>query len=339
MPVQPTTSASSSSGLGSVLGSRTSRPGTSRSGSYYSARAPPVNDLHPPVVSLPSPDVADNRWMLQPPPKASVMSGKERATHRSRSGSGASSRVELSLQRQLSTRQLLHRLDRGPTQELPSLSPQGSHTDLLSPQPRHRSRTPQARPPSAASASRPKRRDTAVALNRSDTADSHRSSDTRGRATPTASRTVSVRQSRPVLSTVVSSGSGEHDLAPHPQSSDENTLPGMPEAAHYRFATQSSDSLPAARPTARRAPLTSSDLSSLNCLQDTVSPRALLTSRFISAPLVEAKIRLPPSNDDLAASARDEWSARTQWDEPVRAPFDSRGVVERDPRLRWSVDF
>jgi hypothetical protein len=25
--------------------------------------------------------------------------------------------------------------------------------------------------------------------------------------------------------------------------------------------------------------------------------------------------------------------------EPLRAPFDSRGVVERDPRLRWSVDF
>ncbi|KAJ4332363.1 hypothetical protein N0V95_009676, partial [Ascochyta clinopodiicola] len=172
--LQPTTSGSSSSRLGSVLGYRNSRPGTSRSGSYYSARAPPVNDLHPPVVSLPSPDVADNRWMLQPPPKASVMSGKERATHRSRSGSGASSRVELSLQRQLSTRQLMHRLDRGQTQELAPMTPTGSYTDLVSTQRRNRSRTPQARPPSSTSSRRQKRRDTAIALNRTDTAESHK---------------------------------------------------------------------------------------------------------------------------------------------------------------------
>lgn len=354
VPVQQTTSASSSSGLGSVLGFATSRPGTSRSGSYYSARAPPVNDLHPPVVSLPSPDVADNRWMLQPPPKASVMSGKERATHRSRSGSGASSRVELSLQRQLSTRQLMHRLERGQTQELPSMTPQGSYTDLLSPQRRNRSRTPQARPPSSTSSSRQKRRDTAIALNRTDTADSQKSSshstDARGRTTPTTSRTVSVRQSRPVLSTVVSSGSGER-ISPHPQSSDENALPSRPPPSHYRHTTQSSDSLPAPLTLTlpRRAPLNSSDLSSLNCLQDTVSPRALLSSRFVSAPLVEAKLRLPPSHDHLDACARDEWNGsgyglsrgwkRTQNEERVRAPFDGRGDGVRDPGLRWSVDF
>ena len=88
---------------------------------------------------------------------------------------------------------------------------------------------------------------------------------------------------------------------------------------------------------------------SLNCLQETVSPRALLNSRFISAPLVEAKIRLPASNGDLAASQKDEWNGRSfgisrNWtemnkDEPMRAPFDSRGVVSKDPTLRWSVDF
>ncbi|KAF2630969.1 hypothetical protein BU25DRAFT_385681 [Macroventuria anomochaeta] len=335
IPVQQTTSGSSSSGLGSVLGYKMSRPGTSRSGSYYSARAPPVNDLHPPVVSLPSPDVADNRWMLQPPPKASVMAGKERATHRSRSGSGASSRVELSLQRQVSTRQLMHRLERGQTQELPSITPQGSYTDLLSSQRRNRSRTPQARPPSSTSSRM--RRDTAITLNRTDTTESQ-TSIIRGRTTPTASRTVSVRQSRPVLSTVVSSGSAVNLSPPGPQSSDENAVPSQPEAVHYRLATQSSDSLLAPRtlPRRERAPLNSSDISSLNCLQDTVSPRALLSSRFVSAPLVEAKIRLPPSNDDLAAGARDD-EAKNEGSMP--APFDSQGVVERDPRLRWSVDF
>ncbi|XPS99769.1 hypothetical protein M3J09_008939 [Ascochyta lentis] len=327
LPVQHTTSGSSSSGLGSVLGYKTSRPGTSRSGSYYSARAPPVNDLHPPVVSLPSPDVADNRWMLQPPPKASVMSGKERATHRSRSGSGASSRVELSLQRQLSTRQLMH----------------ASYTDLVSTQRRNRSRTPQARPPSSTSSTRQKRCDTAIALNRSDTTasctESAHPADSTTTRTPTT-RTPSLRQTRPVLSTVVSSGSAEHAFPPNPQSSDENALPEKPSRVHYSYATHSSDSLPAPRTMARRAPLNPSDLSSLNCLQDTVSPRALLNSRFVSAPLVEAKIRLPPSHDDLAATARDEWNRSAfAIEEPMRAPFDSRGVVERDPRLRWSVDF
>lgn len=43
---------------------------------YYIARVPPVNDLHPPVVSGPK-SRAETRWMLQPPPSAKVMAGKE----------------------------------------------------------------------------------------------------------------------------------------------------------------------------------------------------------------------------------------------------------------------
>lgn len=43
---------------------------------YDAARVPPVNDLHPPIVSGPS-SRADTRWMLQPPPSAKVMAGKE----------------------------------------------------------------------------------------------------------------------------------------------------------------------------------------------------------------------------------------------------------------------
>lgn len=44
---------------------------------YYAARVPPVNDLHPPIVSGPR-SRAETRWMLQPPPSAKVMAGKER---------------------------------------------------------------------------------------------------------------------------------------------------------------------------------------------------------------------------------------------------------------------
>ncbi|KAL4873634.1 hypothetical protein BDV12DRAFT_159340 [Aspergillus spectabilis] len=45
---------------------------------YYIPRVPPVNDLHPPIVSGPK-SRAETRWMLQPPPSARVMSGKEKS--------------------------------------------------------------------------------------------------------------------------------------------------------------------------------------------------------------------------------------------------------------------
>lgn len=53
------------------------RADTSLSGQYYIARAPPVNDLHPPIVSGPT-SRAETRWMMQPPPSARVMEGKAR---------------------------------------------------------------------------------------------------------------------------------------------------------------------------------------------------------------------------------------------------------------------
>jgi hypothetical protein len=374
IPLEHTMSGSSAGGHGFHL--RRPGTGTSRSGSYYTARAPPVNELHPPVVSLPSPDPSENRWMLQPPPKASVMAGKERASNRSRSGSGASSRVELSLGRQVSSRQIMHKLERGETPDVSSISPTNSYFNLSTQQgQRHdRCRTPQARPPSATSSRRIKRRDTTmardVAMTRTDTDStqhsSGNSSDTvvRGSSRPHSVRipdikVIRVRQSRPALSTVFSSNSGANELSPvsssHTKShtgSDENALPipEKPSPLHHRFTSAStSDSTPYYLK--HREPLNSSDISSLNCLQDLVSPRALLNSRFVSAPLVEAKIRLPPSEEDMAGRARQDWSGSgfsvsRGWgseekgeEEVVRVPFDRDGPPERDPRFRWSVDF
>jgi len=61
---------------------------------YYMARNPPVNDLHPPVVSSQPADLDEVKWMLQPPPSAKVMAGKERVG-RNRTGSSiCSSRLE-----------------------------------------------------------------------------------------------------------------------------------------------------------------------------------------------------------------------------------------------------
>ncbi|KAL2828487.1 hypothetical protein BDW59DRAFT_49912 [Aspergillus cavernicola] len=45
---------------------------------YYIARVPPVNDFHSPIVSGPK-SRAETRWMLQPPPSAKVMAGKEQS--------------------------------------------------------------------------------------------------------------------------------------------------------------------------------------------------------------------------------------------------------------------
>ncbi|KAF2688179.1 hypothetical protein K458DRAFT_294342 [Lentithecium fluviatile CBS 122367] len=356
VPIQPAMSGSSV-GVAGIT-----RPGTSRSGSYYSARAPPVNDLHPPVVSLPSPNPADNKWMLQPPPKASVMNGKERATNRSRSGSGASSRVELSLQRQVSSRQLRYKLERGETPELPLLSQRNSYSNMVAGQRHERPRTPQTRPPSAASSrTRKRRRDTA--MTRTDTIErsSGDSSDTIVRRNPSTPRAttapgisvVRVRTSRQQLSTVISSGSGNPTsssnlpLTPEP----ENKLPEIPPITARRIrytSTQSSESIPYL--SKHRQPLASEDISSLTVLQDLVSPHALLSSRFVSAPLMEARIKLPPSDNDEEKTLNvDPWAgsgfaiSRTwgtdQIDGEARVPFDSLGVPERDPRMRWSVDF
>ena len=59
-----------------------------RGSTYYTHRNPAVNDLHPPVVSTQPTHRSETRWMLQPPPSAKIMEGKEKAS-RSRSGSSS----------------------------------------------------------------------------------------------------------------------------------------------------------------------------------------------------------------------------------------------------------
>lgn len=96
-------------------------------GSYYYSRNPAVNDLHPPVVSKVSTRRSETRWMLQPPPSARIMEGKERLSSRSRSGSGVSSksgdsnrkRDDVSLGRKVGERLMEEKVRRG---EYPSIS-------------------------------------------------------------------------------------------------------------------------------------------------------------------------------------------------------------------------
>lgn len=102
-------------------------------GSYYVAKNPPVNDLHPPVVSTQPTHKGETRWMLQPPPPAKVMEGKERV-NRSRSDSNSSIRKGpegSSLSRQVTERLVEAKLQRGemPYLESRSLSRTGSRSD------------------------------------------------------------------------------------------------------------------------------------------------------------------------------------------------------------------
>ena len=95
---------------------------SSSHGRQYFARNPAVNDLHPPVVSTAPISRIETQWMLQPPPPAKIMEGRER-DNRSRSASGASHRsgasslrkgaVEPGLARQLSERLVETKLKHG----------------------------------------------------------------------------------------------------------------------------------------------------------------------------------------------------------------------------------
>ncbi|WPG99683.1 Hypothetical protein R9X50_00250200 [Acrodontium crateriforme] len=89
---------------------------STKSSTYRSFRNPAVNDLHPAIVTrVESRD--DVAWMMQPPPVAEVMSGKERAP-RSRSDSGGSrpsAHGSTKLSRQVSARNIEKRLKAGET--------------------------------------------------------------------------------------------------------------------------------------------------------------------------------------------------------------------------------
>ena len=110
------------SSAGRLLEGRLSKSGPSEREeenppTYYLARNPPVNDLHPPVVSTQPTSRDETRWMLQPPPPAKVMEGKERV-NRSRAGSNGSSRKGADgtpLSRQVTERLVGAKLQRGET--------------------------------------------------------------------------------------------------------------------------------------------------------------------------------------------------------------------------------
>lgn len=112
--------AKAGSQAGRLLEGRLSKSGSGKEeenpGTYYLAKNPPVNDLHPPVVSTAPSSRDETRWMLQPPPPAKIMEGKERV-NRSRAGSDLSRKggEGTPLSRQVTERLVDAKLQRGET--------------------------------------------------------------------------------------------------------------------------------------------------------------------------------------------------------------------------------
>jgi hypothetical protein len=140
--------AKAGSSAGRLLESRLSKSGSLKEeespSTYYLGKNPPVNDLHPPVVSTAPSSRDETRWMLQPPPPAKIMEGKERA-NRSRAGSNGSSRrgvEDTPLSRQVTERLVDAKLQRGETpyfesRPLPAKSEnRGTASSTTNPKPR-----------------------------------------------------------------------------------------------------------------------------------------------------------------------------------------------------------
>lgn len=97
---------------------------------YFAPKNPPVNDYHPPVVSSMPTNKREYEWMLQPPPPAKFMEGKEPVKRTASTtssmasrrtvvtGAGASSREELGLGRLVGAKLVNDKLKKG--RELPT---------------------------------------------------------------------------------------------------------------------------------------------------------------------------------------------------------------------------
>ncbi|TVY83183.1 hypothetical protein LSUE1_G000867 [Lachnellula suecica] len=196
------------SSAGRLLETRLSKGGTIKEespGPYYLAKNPPVNDLHPPVVSTQPASRDETRWMLQPPPSAKIMEGKVKVVNRNRASSNGSS-LKTPLSRQATERIKEERLQGDDTTPSRAESRSKSGRSSRQRQQRHESSSPSSddsisvmkrrkKPPPLTLASPGKSsRDTAE----------HIPIPSRDSVPPSASD-MRERPARPLLSTIVSS--------------------------------------------------------------------------------------------------------------------------------------
>ncbi|GAB7348480.1 hypothetical protein MBLNU459_g6889t1 [Dothideomycetes sp. NU459] len=332
---------------GSVINGRgtISRPTTARTAetdrstaSYYSTANPPINDLHPAIITRIN-SAEDAMWMLQPPPIAHVMAGREKPNrHRSDSGaSRLSSRRggDKQLSRQVSQRIVGDKLKAGELLPAIALSRESSgRTVHVSP-----GSTPMCNFDSSSSddgrAKRRRRRPPPINVSE----DTSHSARTVVHADPlrlssTDTRDVSPRRKDPRrhLSPIMSD-----------DASSDRTL-----ARHSGSRGRSTDSLVDDRRSQRRPALAAKSRqdSSLNVLQELVPANSLLkvqAQALSKSPSFEARIELPPTDAveemELLGSGKAGFDSWYETKEFSAFPQWAADRVRRNVSSRWSVDF
>lgn len=334
---------------GGTAGTSVGIPGVARSDSpynisegYYYARNPPVNEMHPPVVSSLMMYENHNTWLKQPPPPPRVMEAKEPASkNRSRSGSGASSRREpdRSLGRTIGAKVIEEKYGRGKMPESPTPMSSRSSNGALHGQRHGRDQAARARPLTSAEST----------MGRQSLA----AQDTSEESTDTVIKKKITSDDSPSPSD--SGISGVQPQTSHNVRSEEipslHTSPSrFPDASTYGTAYRdfavpgldrscmSEDSVP--QLTQTRSPVVIKD-DSLKILQELVSPNALLNSRFIRSPPLEARIRLPAADEAEEMELGVPWIDSRFPGGDVKWKFsgeENEVPGGRDPRMRWSFD-
>lgn len=287
---------------GKLTGMSPASRSASGNANYYQARNPAVNDLHPPVVSTQPTHRSETQWMLQPPPRAKIMEGKEKADspNRSRSGSGASKdsrasgKKPESLGRQVGDRLMESKFKRG---------------EYLSAAP---SSVPMSRVSSARSTAssmsiaqgQPHDRDPQASL-------SQRSFESTNRKPPP-----------PIII--------PSELSNFPTTAARPPLSTIPSAS---LPQKAKDRPPHLRPLF----ISTNSTSSLHVLQELVAPATQLnTIKATSTRIPDAavNVKLPPvshqKDADLLLPEVDSWFPESGWS------FPSKSAPEA--RKRWSMD-
>ncbi|MCJ1236942.1 hypothetical protein MMC14_004926 [Varicellaria rhodocarpa] len=302
-----------------------SRAGTAASGYSYTARNPAVNDLHPPVVSTQPTHKNEIKWMLQPPPSAKVMEGKERA-NRSRSGSGGSNGSSkrgadtASLGKQIGERIVEGKVRRG---ESPSIgqAPSLHLSDFKIPDMSSDQRDVQAqrhdRDLRTADESSTGKRRRPVPITLSE--DKRRYRSHANSEPPYGNDTIP----RPHLPTIESAS---------------NDLPVLHRLEHSARPKNLQTKATRLRPSLDSTTSTSS----LHVLQELISPNSALNMRAPS-PSKEAAVRLPSATEaeekELRLPECESWFPGRDFRFPSRsAGHDRKDFVDPPRMARWSMD-
>ncbi|KAK4543706.1 hypothetical protein LTR36_005351 [Oleoguttula mirabilis] len=316
------------------------RARTKEASSYQSYRNPQVSDMLPAIVTKVN-SKEDVAWMLQPPPVADVMSGKQRPP-RSRSGSGnsgPSASGSASLSRQVSNRLVEKKLRAGEAPALQLSRPSSRRAESGVPgqgHDRHSAKSTAGNPDFADSPSkRAKRRPSPIQVPHEPSEESALAVPRNASLAPTPRREMQYNKvaSRPQLSTILSDS-----IVPYDSGTDFYTPGETAKENSFPSIKSHSNSSEGYNKTARRSAVLVKD-DSLKVLQDTTPNTPMFNTKiFTTSPAVvdTAKIRLPAQDGDeeqALSGAFDSWYMPDfQLDQWVHEH------TKREVRQRWSMD-